>query len=119
MGKFYGEVGFVETVETSPGVWTEQVVTRMYSGDVIRLTKRWEAGEGLNDNLNINNQISILADPYAVQHFHTIRYVNWMGANWKVNTVEVQYPRLILFIGGVYNGITTRPPEEPGGDTGI
>lgn len=119
MTKFYGAVGYAETVETSPGVWTERFTERMYTGDVVRLIKRWENGEGLNDDLTSNNQISILSDPYAVNHFFEIRYVNWMGTNWKVTSVEVQYPRLILFIGGVYNGDTSfRAPEEIGGDTG-
>lgn len=119
MTKFYGAVGYAETVETAPGVWTEQMTERMYTGDVIRLIKRWENGEGLNDDLTSNNQISIVSDPYAVNHFFNIRYVNWMGTNWKVTSVEVQYPRLILFIGGVYNGDTSfRVPEDSGGDTG-
>jgi hypothetical protein len=68
------------------------------------MSSQWQAGENLNDNMNINNRISILADPFAYQNFHTIKYINWMGAKWKVGSVEVQSPRLILAIGGVYNG---------------
>lgn len=104
MAKFYGVIGYAETKKTSPGVWTEAITEKNYSGDILRNTSRWQAGENLNDNLTIHNRISILADPYAYQHFHAIRYIEWSGAKWKVTSVEVQRPRLILTIGGVYNG---------------
>ena len=104
MAKFYGAVGYAEQVETAPLVWEEQITERYYYGDVIKNTKRFEKGEHLNDNLNVNNTISILADAYAEQHFFAIRYVSWMGAKWKVTTVDVQRPRLVLSLGGVYNG---------------
>lgn len=104
MDKFYGVVGYVETVETSPGVWTEQVTERNYYGDIIRNTYQSESSGGVNDNLNISNNISILADLYANEHFRHIRYVEFMGAKWKVSKVDVKHPRLILILGGVYNG---------------
>lgn len=106
MAKFYGVVGYAETKETeSPGVWAEQVTERTYYGDVLRNTRRRDNANGqLNDNLNVNNLISILADAYAYDHFFAIRYIEWMGARWKVTDVEVQRPRLLLTIGGVYNG---------------
>jgi len=107
MAKFYGIIGYSVTEETSPGVWTESITERNYYGDVIRNTRRWQPGEGLNDNLTINNIISIVADPFAYQHFHAIRYIKWMGASWKIDNIEVQRPRLILTIGGVYNGPQT------------
>jgi len=107
MAKFYGVIGYAETKETSPGVWTESITERNYYGDVIRNTRRWQPGEGLNDNLTINNIISIVADPFAYQHFYAIRYIKWMGASWKIDNIEVQRPRLILTIGGVYNGPQT------------
>jgi len=107
MAKFYGIIGYSVTEETSPGVWTESITERNYYGDVIRNTRRWQPGEGLNDNLTINNIISIVADPFAYQHFYAIRYIKWMGASWKIDNIEVQRPRLILTIGGVYNGPQT------------
>lgn len=103
MAKFYGNIGYGETVETRPGVWEEKITERNYYGDVLQFNRRWETGEHLNDDLNINNKISIVADPFAYQNFHAIRYVEWMGAKWKVTNVEVQYPRLILTVGGVYS----------------
>lgn len=104
MAKFFGAVGYAETSETASGVWEETITERNYYGDVIRNNRRLEGGENLNDNIALNNLISIVADPYAVQHFFAIRYVKWMGASWRVTNVEVQSPRLILTIGGVYNG---------------
>ena len=103
MAKFYGKIGFMETKETSPGVWEEEITERYYYGDVTRNMRRWDSSQNQNDDLKINNEISIVSDPYAVQNFHAIRYVEWMGSLWKVTSVDVQYPRLTLSIGGVYN----------------
>ena len=104
MAKFCGIVGYAETKQTSPGVWTETITERTYRGDVQRNARRLESGTGLNDDINVTNTISIVADAYAYQNFFAIRYVHWMGANWKVNSVEEQRPRLLLTLGGVYNG---------------
>lgn len=106
MAKFYGVVGYVDTQETAPGVYTEVATERKYYGDVLKNVKRYVSSEYLNDNLTVNNSISIMADAYAYDNFFAIRYVNWMGANWKVTDVEVQRPRLILSLGEVYNGKT-------------
>lgn len=103
MNKFYGKIGFAESKETSPGVWTEEIVERNYYGDVLANTRRLDSSQQVNDNLNVNNRISIVSDPYATEHFHNLRYVEWMGAKWKIGTVEVQFPRLILSISNLYN----------------
>lgn len=103
MAKWYGEIGFAETVETKPGVWVEQITKRNYYGDVIRNSRRLQSANQLNDNINISNQISIVADPYANNNFHSMRYAEFMGTKWKISDIEVQYPRLILTLGGVYN----------------
>ena len=104
MGKFYGSIGYAETVETSPGVWVEQITERKYYGDVNRDFRRLQSANQLNDNINVSSEISIVADPYAYNHFHSMRYVEFMGAKWKVSTVEPKPPRLILTLGGLYNG---------------
>ena len=104
MAKFYGAIGYVETVETSPGVWEEQITERNYYGELVRNTSRFQISDQVNDNVNIANEISVIADPFATQNFHAMRYVEFMGAKWKITNVEVRYPRLILTIGGVYNG---------------
>lgn len=111
MAKWYGVIGFAETVETEPGVWEEQITERSYYGDLIRNTRRLQSGSQLNDDINVANEISILADPFATQNFHLMRYVEFMGTAWKVSNVEVQYPRLVLTVGGAYNGQQTKSAE--------
>lgn len=106
MAKFYGSVGYADTVETAPGVWEEGITERMYFGDLTRNTRRLQSSDTLNDDINVANEISIVADPFANKNFHKMRYVSFMGSKWKIINVEVQYPRLILTIGGVYNGQT-------------
>lgn len=103
MAKFYGPIGYAETVETKPGVWVEKITEHYYRGDVTRNTRRLQSSDQLNDNIEISNEISILADPFAMGNFHAIRYAGFMGAKWKITSVEVKYPRLILTLGGVYN----------------
>jgi hypothetical protein len=104
MAKFYGKVGYADTVETSPGVWEEVITERNYTGTVLKNSKYWNESDKVNPDLEIRNRISILADPYAYQHFHKLRYITWMGANWVIKNAEVKTPRLVLQIGGVYNG---------------
>lgn len=111
MAKFFGVIGFAETVETEPGIWVEDIATRSYYGDIIRNTRRLQSSNSTNDDINISNEISIIADPYALQNFHSMRYVEFMGAKWKVSNIEVQYPRLILSVGGVYNGSQTNSAD--------
>lgn len=103
MAKFCGVIGYAVTSDTVPGVWIPEITERRHFGDVLQFHTRWKNGEYLNDDLDVNNKISIVADPFAYEHFHSMKYVEWMGAKWKVTNVEVLYPRLILTIGGVYN----------------
>lgn len=104
MAKFYGPIGYAQQVETKPGVWEEQIVEKFYRGDVLRNTRRLQSTDKVNDDINVGNEISIVADPFANGNFHSMRYVGFLGARWKVTNVEVQYPRLILTLGGLYNG---------------
>ena len=104
MAKFYGPIGFAETVETSPGIWEEQITERSYYGELPRNTRALQTSDSVNDNINVSNEISIVADPFAEQNFYSMRYVEFMGAKWKITNVDVKHPRLILTIGGVYNG---------------
>lgn len=110
MAKWFGAVGYAVSREITPGVFREVVEERKYYGVLTRNTKRSETGDGLNDDVNISNEISIVADAFAYQNFHCIRYVEFMGAKWKVKSVDVQPPRLIFSIGGVYNEQQTATP---------
>lgn len=107
MAKFCGNIGFSISKETKPGIWDHVIEEHKYYGDVLRSTRRWEHGEYLNDDLNVSNNISIIADPFARDSLSCICYVEWMKTKWKVTDVEVEYPRLILTIGGVYNEDST------------
>lgn len=102
--KYYGTIGYNVTEETAPGVWTNQVVTRNYFGDILRNSRRLEGSGKVNDNIAFSGSISIIADPYAFQNFQNMLYATIFDQKWKITDVEVQYPRLQLTIGGVYNG---------------
>lgn len=102
MPRFFGVVGYVHTEETSPGVWEEIHTEREYFGDTLTITRRLESDK-VNDDVVVSNSFSIVADPFAYEHFHAIRYVIWMGSKWKVTSVSVARPRLILAVGGLHN----------------
>ena len=104
MAKYFGSIGYAETVEISPGIFKEQIVPRDYYGDIIRNNRRLENSDKVNDDINVTNQISIVSDPYAIENFWKIRYATFMDQKWKVKTVDVEFPRLILTLGGLYNG---------------
>lgn len=103
MAKFCGKIGFSAITETVPGVWRETIIERQYKGDIIRNIRRLENSGNVNDNINISNEISIVADAYANDNFFSIKYVEFMGAKWKITSVDVKPPRLVLTLGGVYN----------------
>ena len=108
MAKYFGRIGFATTKEVDPenqpGVWVDTIDERFYYINTLRLTSRWDQSQNVNDDLKINCQFSILSDPFAQQNFSSIKYVEYMDALWKVNSIEVQYPRLLLTVGGIYNG---------------
>lgn len=106
MAKYYGAIGFAMQVEDPPhsGIVKEQILERKYTGDVLRSSVKNENGEYLNSNLNIDNQISIVADSFAFENTHIMRYVTFLNAKWSIKNISVSFPRLILTIGGVYNG---------------
>ena len=104
VNKWAGKIGFATPKEESKGVWVDDITEREYFGDITRNFCRLENGTSVNDNITVANEISIVADPYAVQNFHSMRYITFMGTKWKISTVDVVYPRLRLTLGGVYNG---------------
>lgn len=106
MARFYGNIGFIgETTEISPGVWGELLEERPYYGDVIRNVRRTDGGSKVNATVSVDNQISVVADAYAFDHVYAIRYVYWGSTSWEVSSVEIEHPRLVLTLGGVYTGV--------------
>ena len=107
MSKWYGNIGFAaKTIEAEPGIYDEEIEVRAYYGDLYKNTRMLQnSNNGTNDNINIANQLSIVADPYARNHCYSIRYAEFSDARWKVTSVDAsQYPRLILTLGGLDNG---------------
>ena len=105
MAKFCGKIGFITTVEEDPGIYVEQIIEKEYRGDLLKVYRRLQtSSNGVNDNVILSTEISIVADPYANENMYAMRYAEFGGAKWKIETVEVEYPRLKLSIGGVYNG---------------
>ena len=103
MAKYYGKIGYAIRTETKPSVWEESIVEKSFCGEQVNVKSKWQTSSHLNDDIQITNQLSIVADPFAYQNFYNMRYIEYKGYKWKVEAVEVQYPRLILTIGGVYN----------------
>lgn len=102
MAKWCGNIGYNITTETAPGVWEENIVPHKHFGDVTRNTRSLQSADQLNDNVNVSNEISIVADPFSRENFHSMRYIEFMGAKWKITNASVQYPRIVLTIGGLY-----------------
>ena len=106
MPKFFGKIGYALSIENPPGsgIWVDDIVERQYYGDVTRNNRRLENPGQLNDNVRISNSFSIVADEYAYAYFHLMKYIEYMGTKWKIETVDAsQPPRLVLEVGGVYN----------------
>ena len=104
MAKFSGKIGYMKPVEVEPGIWDEECIERPAFGDVIRNQSRYQSSGGINDDIVINSSISIIADPFANENFQHMKYVVFMGTKWQITNADCQYPRIILNLGGVYNG---------------
>ena len=114
--RWYGKVGYAEQVEVdpvnAPSVYENVITEKFYTGDIMRNNRRWNNNGSINGEVTISSQISILSDPYIIDNFHKIRYAEFMGALWCVTDVEPQYPRLVLTLGGVYNGEQANPGSD-------
>lgn len=104
MSKWYGKVGYAIPTKTRPGIVEHNTVERYYYGDIITTNRRVQSSDKLNDDIVINNEVSIVADPFANDNLDYMRYVEFLGHNWEITNISIQYPRLILSVGGIYNG---------------
>ena len=105
MAKFSGLIGYVKTQETSPDIWETVETARQYRGDLVRSQRRWESpADHPNEDLTVSNEISIVADKFAYENLDAIKWAEVYGSKWKVNSVTLNYPRINLTLGGVYNG---------------
>ena len=103
MARFSGKIGFVRTIETEPGIWEPDITERPYFGDIVRNISNFQSNESVNENISLNNSISIVADPFATNNFQYMRYVTYAGTKWRITNAEVEFPRIILTVGGLYN----------------
>lgn len=103
MAKYFGKIGYGFSSEVKPGVWKDRIIEREYFGDILQNYSKNESSSQVNENVNISNRFSIISDPYAITNAYAIKYLEYLGVKWKVTSVELQYPRLILYVGGVWN----------------
>ena len=111
MAKFSGKIGYALQGETTPGVWSDTIVEKNYRGDIILNQELWQSQDQVNDDINIDNSFSIIADEYAYQNLGYMKYIVWKGVAWKIKSLSINRPRIVLQIGGVYNG--ERPTDAP------
>lgn len=103
--RFYGLIGFATTnTDNDDDIWKEEIIAKPYMGDVIRHGWNAQPAEKLTKDIKLNAQISIIADEFAYDFMHLIRYAVYRNAKWEVTAIDIQRPRLILTLGGVYNG---------------
>lgn len=102
--RWSGVIGYAETVETKPGVWSQQIVEHKHYGDVVRNRQLNQSSGQVNNNINISNSISVVADPYAYENFQLMRYITFKGVKWNISDIDIQHPRIVISLGGVYNG---------------
>lgn len=104
MAKYYGKIGYSQSVEVRPGIFKDEIILKEVYGDMNRVRRSLQNSGQVIDNIVLNNELSIVADPFALNNFQSIKYVEYLGAKWKVTSAEVQFPRIILSLGEVYNG---------------
>lgn len=103
--RYSGMIGFAPTKNKGDDdIWSEKIEEHPYKGDIVRHSYNAQNVEKLTDDVQVNMQISIVANEFAYNFMHLIRYATWRGVKWRVTSVEPQYPRLLLSLGGVYNG---------------
>lgn len=107
--KYAGKIGFwIDDVEVRPGVYKSEIIEKTYTGDILRNSQRWNGTEYINKNVTISNKVSVISDLYLNEHLSSVKYITWMGTKWCVSSIEVQYPRIVLEIGEVWNGIDSK-----------
>lgn len=120
MARYYGNIGFAIQTETKPGIWEDSIEERPYKGEVIRNGRRYENGEGINDNFTITNSFSIISDAFLYSHIPAMRYLEYLGSKFKIVSVDIDRPRVILSVGGVYvsGDSTSADSDDSGGNIG-
>ena len=110
MAKYTGLVGYVTQVETAPGVWSSVENPKRMKGDIIRQSSslqndyRSNTGNKVNSDISLNHRVSLIGDAYAFSSYFDIRWIEVDGRKWEVTSVEIQRPRIIVSLGGLWHG---------------
>lgn len=104
MARFNGKVGYGISTEVAVDVWSDVITERAYKCDSVRQSKSTVQSDSMTDDIRLEDRISIVADEFSMANYMRIKYVERAGSRWTVTAVEVQRPRLLLSLGGVYNG---------------
>lgn len=104
MTKCAGKIGYALAVEKQPGVWTEDIVEKKYYGEIVKDNRRLTDQGEVNSSININNNISVVANDFVLYNMAFMRYITFMNSKWKINSVDIKPPRIIISLGGLYNG---------------
>jgi hypothetical protein len=98
MARFAGFVGYVTQVESVPGVWSPVENPKYMRGDVIR-----QSSTSQNGDISLNHRVSLIGDSYTFNNYYNIKWVEIGSAKWSVTSVEIQRPRVIITLGGLWN----------------
>lgn len=104
MTKYAGLVGYVVQEQTAPSVWTPVETPKRMKGDIIRQSASTQNDDKVNSDITLNHRVSLIGDAYAFSSYFNIRWIEIDGHKWEVTNVEVQRPRIIVSLGGPWNG---------------
>ena len=106
--KYTGKIGFAVMKNEGEGIYTEEIEEKVYYGDL--LSSRWNNENNQNSPLVVNcffvilnNSISVICDKYLSENISVIRYITYKNSKWCITGIEIQPPRIIINIGGIYN----------------
>lgn len=102
--RWYGAIGYATDVEIKPGVWVPQIVDRKYQGSLFKNKTALQQTAEINSGITFNHSLSVIADPFAYENYYSIKYVTYLNKKWIVTNIVMEYPRMTLTLGGMYNG---------------
>lgn len=104
--KYSGLAGFNEKdIEVRPGVLQNQIKERRIKGNVLNYGHyNSDTPNSMQQDVSIRNRLSIIMDPYIKKNFNNILYVTFMNVRWSISSLTINGNRVILDLGGVYNG---------------
>jgi hypothetical protein len=109
MARFTGLVGYVTQEESVPGVWSQSETPKMMKGDIIRQSITNGKGDRVadsgkvNDDVSLGHRVSLIGDAYAFANCFNMKWVQINGIKWSISSIEMQRPRIIVSLGGMWN----------------